>query len=190
MHISGRKRSIKKKIALLLGITALFMLIMLSAHGENEKLPSGKYYFVLQAEGDGETCRSSEKAVSPVWEYIRPEVQQESPTGLKWNEFPNNQWDAATEEHVAGYTVVYYYSKDDPYATATKDLKRLGGNVWYFATGKKTMEEAFHALPKARMKEDGYYYFTVETLSTDVEKIMNSKPSALSPAFHYVKEQE
>lgn len=156
-----------------------------------EELGDGVYYFTLQAGGDGITCAGSDLVRSGEWAYTAPGRQIAAPEGLEWS-WPNAAWSPSGDPGAGGYIVDYYYSKDSAGLTSAGEAKRVGGYVWWFAEGEKTVSDAFHsitAIKRFLSNGAGYYYFRARTLSSDVLTARNSEPSALSAAYYYDGEE-
>ena len=135
-----------------------------------EDLPSGEYYFTVQARTDAAGYCSSDIATSGTWTYTKPDSRVKRPSTLsfssmivKWN----------TISGAERYQIQFLYS-----ATKSGTPETAGWGWTYINTQELWSWVIAENGP-------GYYYFKVRSLSDDITVKRHSAWSELSPAFHY-----
>jgi len=155
-----------------------------------EEYGSGKYYFTVQAvpmSDDKTTVAPSEIVTSEVWEYTAPEKKLSAPGNLRWEDGVG-RWNAVSDDAVGGYAFDVYYSATNANATGADELEKIKGLAQYNCMGAMTSFKLEGWMMDGR--GEGYYYFTVRTLSGDVTAVRHSDESQLSGAYHYTGEPE
>ncbi len=137
------------------------------------QLDSGSYYFTVQSLGDGIQFQDSKVSEpSPIWTYIKPDKQLATAIEPHWD-WPKPLWTNLSSEkkYHLSYSIGWYYAK-------TKDITpqyigRTGGRINL-------------CIPDRIIQEcgEGYYYFNVSILSSDITQYQGSTWSELSPAYH------
>lgn len=142
---------------------------------------SGKYKFTVQFVSEDQTVGSSGIAGSAYWDYVKPTTSMAAPTNLRWTDTEDGMtanWDAV--ENSGGYVIDTYYSPDNANATSAEDLELVLGFVYYEPIdGEHTSFVPW----EEKVQDNGYYYFTVRTVSPNISENKHSVDSALSPAY-------
>lgn len=137
---------------------------------------SGTYYYEVKACGDFREYYDSEFAKSPTWSYTDPGVKLGACTDLSWND-REMVWSAPADSSlVGGYEVEIAYS---PTENGTPSVIISGSH--YLGADLSSAQ-----LPNYIWREfgEGYYFFRVRALSSDITKAGNGDLSAFSPALH------
>jgi len=138
-------------------------------------LESGAYTFKVMAEGDYESYRNSLWVTSDTWSYTKPSKRAGKCTNLRW-EYDATAYDGPSS-YAGGYQVQFFYSP-----TQNGTPVQIG-TVGYYSSGEMVR---FGIGNYVGTYGEGYYYFKVMTLSSDITKRLNGNYSELSPAYHYV----
>ncbi len=136
-------------------------------------LPSGTYYFTVQALGDKTEYSDSEIATSSAWTYTAPEAMLPVPTNLRWDGSAMLFDEVPDTTYRYGYEVAYYYENPE-----TNELMQIG---WMSSSG----DGSGYSLDSWDFQNfgEGKYYFQVRAASKDMTQVRGSYWSPLSPAF-------
>ncbi len=139
-----------------------------------EDLPSGTYYFTVQAVGDENTFIDGPVATSPTWTYTNPGVKLPQLTNVRWDG-RNMLWnDPASLEDVRGYHVELYY------AQTLYGVKDQFAGFWTDEYESMTELQDRHLMEHG----NGYYWFRVRLISNDMTKKTLGPWSAMSGPFN------
>ena len=144
----------------------------------SEGLDSGKYYFKVQSIPDEDSeYAPSEVVESDVFTYVKPTTQLPTPTGLqiqKRNDYLKGSWNGQPGE----YEVKWHY-------TPTLEAYDPDENDW----AKRSIDtyESTQDILDWQLTEygNGYYYFQVRAISTDITTALNGEWSAYSEPYYY-----
>jgi len=133
---------------------------------------SGQYTFTVQALGDdqGEWLDSPVSEMSPVYNYIMPDVKLQTPTGLVWRSSTVTSWNEVPM--ASGYIVWFYVNGN---RTEASGWNNDGGGAQTSLDYSWGMEDRPAAV----------YTFNVQAYSPDIEKYLISDTSSLSPENYY-----
>lgn len=140
---------------------------------------TGDYYFIVFAEGDGETYRDSEGVKSPLWHFDDPGVRLPTPAAPVWDPEPNEEgepvvhYDTGDPDAVYGYMVHFYYAPD-----LDTEPQEVGAAELNEPVGEDSLYEW------ARSSGAGYYYATIQYLSRDITKAQCSEESPMSEPLY------
>lgn len=139
------------------------------------EIASGEYTFKVMAEGDYESYRNSLWVTSDTWKYTKPSKKVGKCSNLRW-EYDATAYDGPSA-YVGGYQAQFFYS-------STKNGTPVQiGTLGYFG-GEEMIR--FGIGNYVGSYGDGYYYYKVRALSSDMNVRLNGEYSELSPAYHYV----
>ena len=157
--------------------------------GDNTfNIDSGRYYFTVQMKGDGKNYDSSDIARSEVWEYKKPSRKLNAPDELHWKNNANDIrccWSATSDQDlIYGYSVQFYYLDESTgeykFVESSTAIYPLDDDERYSGTG----EDSFSSYSLQKYGE-GKYYFTVRTLSMNIEEACSSEWSEFSPVYYF-----
>lgn len=157
--------------------------MFLSYLHESAPLSAGAYTFrVRGASGYGEEKTAGEwSELSAPYSFTPPAARLAAPEAPRWAElYPFMAWTPAADEADAhSYFVRYYYSaardgKPELY-TGTLHMDLENGVTCNSVFVDEMMER----------KGAGWYYFTVQAVSGNLDRVLNSPESALSDALYY-----
>ncbi len=169
--------------------------ITYSAGNGDGEFESGDYYFTVQNLGDGITYSdsavvSSKDMPNGVYHYVKPEAKLDTPEKGRW-EWPAAVWDDEQEsdERIYSYYIDYGFSE-----TQTDDVNKIhtiGGSH----SSQSGIEDSWLQNKLIGENGNGYYYFRVRPVSSNIEQIRNgdfspwSTPYNLLDAANSVKDQ-
>lgn len=153
------------------GYTAPIMSIPLAIQ---QDLPSGTYYFTVQAEGDGIRYANSDIARSGNWTYTKPAASLRPVTATGWN-WPEARWTASSEAYALCYDIEYYYAR------TLKEEPMICGST--YGTERSSTSEEIYDWPIEEYGS-GYYYYRVRVWSKDITKYCNSAWTAISAPYY------
>ena len=143
-------------------------------------LESGSYYFTVTSKGDNTQYCDSDTAVSDIWEYVQPSAQVDICTNLSWN-WPNIQFDPpADNSGLGGYSARFYYAASaDEEPTSISDFITFDPEIALF-------------IPDFYIQQygTGYYYYSIQTISDNIEVACHSEWSEMSPAYNLTEASE
>lgn len=132
-----------------------------------DDIPSGRYYFTVQALGDGKTYADGDIAVSNYFEYIKPEQRCAKIDDIYWNG-TTVYWTNVNETEGFLYYKYELYREDTLTETPTHQIAH-GVTDW--------QQKDF----SSRLTTPGYYYARVCVQTNDMSKYVQgpwARPSA------------
>lgn len=145
----------------------------------SDQVPSGTYFFSVQALGDGTQYQSSNYAFSPDWNYVRPEGDKRLPAGslTPWDG-TGTVYTPAPTDHILGSHIELLWAED-----LQAEPMVLGATCFFGSDPQVMDQESFRSWINKTGKT-GYFYLRARTISSDPTVFLNSEPVMAAPYYY------